>query len=389
MSNHPNYEIPTELNNLLIDFTVSVLVNRPNDLLDYAANYFNHLVDERRNSQQSTATTNHSLHSSNHLNDDDNDSTSSEIKPPARLSFTRRKSVFAEHYDPEEDEGDNEQIFYPKSDEQRQCLSEAIKNILLFRSLEPTEMNEVIDAMFERKVEANEVVIKQGDDGDNFYVIADGTFSITVANDDGSEKEVGKYVGSGSFGELALMYNMPRAATVRAVTSGSLWAMSRQTFRRIVLKRAFMKRKEYESFIEKVEIFKFLEYYEKMSLSDAFMARCYKNGDLIIKQGDQADGMYFVQEGVVRIVKEENGQEQELSRVEKGGYFGELALITKKPRAATVYAATDEVKLAFLDVGAFERLLGPCMNIMKRNFNHYEDQLVKLFGSKSNVTDLR
>lgn len=52
-----------------------------------------------------------------------------------------------------------------------------------------------------------------------------GTFSITVANDDGSEKEVGKYVGSGSFGELALMYNMPRAATVRAVTSGSLWAM--------------------------------------------------------------------------------------------------------------------------------------------------------------------
>ncbi|KAH7636364.1 cAMP-dependent protein kinase type II-beta regulatory subunit [Dermatophagoides farinae] len=384
MSHHPNYEIPAELNNLLIDFTVSVLVNRPGDLIEYAANYFNRLLDERRNS----APSNHSLQS-NHCNEDDNDSTSSDIKPPARLSFTRRKSVFAEHYDPEEDEGDTEQIFYPKSDEQRQRLGEATKNILLFRSLDPTDMNEVIDAMFERKVEANEVVIKQGDDGDNFYVIADGTFSITVANDDGTEKEVGKYVGSGSFGELALMYNMPRAATVRAVTAGSLWAMSRQTFRRIVLKRAFMKRKEYESFIEKVEIFKFLEYYEKMSLSDAFMARCYKNGDLIIKQGDQADGMYFVQEGIVRIIKEENGQEQELSRVEKGGYFGELALITKKSRAATVYAASAEVKLAFLDVLAFERLLGPCMNIMRRNFNHYEDQLVKLFGSKSNVTDLR
>ena len=57
------------------------------------------------------------------------------------------------------------------------------------------------------------------------FLFCSGTFSITVANDDGSEKEVGKYVGSGSFGELALMYNMPRAATVRAVTSGSLWAM--------------------------------------------------------------------------------------------------------------------------------------------------------------------
>jgi len=152
-----------------------------------------------------------------------------------------------------------------------------------------------------------------------------------------------------------------------------------------------MKRKEYESFIEKVEIFKYLEYYEKMSLSDAFITRKFRQGDLIIRQGDEADGMYFVQEGVCRILKmdEDTGKEQELSRVEKGGYFGELALITHKARAASVYAATPEVKLAFLDVLAFERLLGPCMDIMKRNFNHYEDQLVKLFGSKSNVADLR
>ncbi|CAG2182904.1 unnamed protein product [Oppiella nova] len=100
--------------------------------------------------------------------------------------------------------------------------------------------------------------------------------------------------------------------------------------------------------------------------------------------------MYFVQEGIVRIIKiTEEGHEQELSRLEKGGYFGELALITHRPRAASAYALSAEVKLAFLDVHAFERLLGPVMDIMKRNFNHYEDQLVKIFGSKSNVADLR
>ena len=42
-----------------------------------------------------------------------------------------------------------------------------------------------------------------------------------------------------------------------------------------------------------------------------------------------------------------------------------------------------------LDVGAFERLLGPCMDIMKRNFGHYEEQLMQLFGTTLDITDTR
>ena len=47
----------------------------------------------------------------------------------------------------------------------------AVKNILLFRSLDASQMQKVLDAMFERRVVPNEIVIQQGDDGDNFYVI--------------------------------------------------------------------------------------------------------------------------------------------------------------------------------------------------------------------------
>lgn len=45
--------------------------------------------------------------------------------------------------------------------------------------------------------------------------------------------------------------------------------------------------------------------------------------------------------------------------------------------------------LTVLDVEAFERLLGPCMELMKRNIDDYEDQLVKIFGSKANISDIR
>lgn len=313
-----------------------------------------------------------------------------EMPEPPLNRFTRRKSVFAEAYDPEEDDDDGERIIHAKSDEQRQRLSESVKNIFLFRSLDHDQMGEVLDAMFERKVTAGENVIKQGDDGDNFYVIESGVFNIYVKTDSDSEPRlVGKYDNAGSFGELALMYNLPRAATIQAVTPGALWAMDRQTFRRILLKSACKKRKMYESLLENVPMLKTLEKYERMNLADALVPKVYSPGEQIIMQGDSADGMYFLEDGTVRItMTNSENQEKEISRVSVGGYFGELALVTKKARAASVYAC-GKAKLAFLDVEAFERLLGPCMDLMKRNIEDYENELLRIFGSKANISDIR
>lgn len=72
------------------------------------------------------------------------------------------------------------------------------------------------------------------------------------------------YDNSGSFGELALLYNMPRAASVKAITQGALWAMDRHTFRRIILKSAFKKRKMYEQLIESVPMLKALQVKRKV-----------------------------------------------------------------------------------------------------------------------------
>lgn len=61
--------------------------------------------------------------------------------------------------------------------------------------------------------------------------------------------------------------------------------------------------------------------------------------------GDAADGMYFIEEGTVSIKMLQDGGEKEISKLEKGQYFGELALVTHKPRAASVYAQSN-VKVA-------------------------------------------
>lgn len=184
--------------------------------------------------------------------------------------------------------------------------------------------------------------------------------------------QVHTFDNSGSFGELALMYNMPRSATVRAERAGSLWAMDRVSFRRIVLKAAFKKRRMYEELLEHVPMLKTLEAYERMSLADALHSKVFADGDVIIEQGEEADGMYFIEDGSVRItLRKDSGAEETVSRLTKGKYFGELALIENKPRSANVIAE-GKVKVAFLERESFERLLGPCLELMKRNSDVYK-----------------
>ncbi|KAL6071398.1 hypothetical protein STEG23_006246 [Scotinomys teguina] len=407
-------QIPPGLTELLQGYTVEVLRQQPPDLVDFAVEYFTRLREARDQDSDTliaTSSTFHTQESSAVAVDEEDEESDSDVDdldlavpPPNR--FTRRVSVCAETYNPDEEEEDNDpRVVHPKTDEQRCRLQEACKDILLFKNLDQEQLSQVLDAMFEKIVKANEHVIDQGDDGDNFYVIERdkvplavldltlGTYDILVTKDN-QTRSVGQYDNRGSFGELALMYNTPRAATIVATSEGSLWGLDRVTFRRIIVKNNAKKRKMFESFIESVPLFKSLEMSERMKIVDVIGEKIYKDGERIITQGEKADSFYIIESGEVSILirsktksnKNGGNQEVEIAHCHKGQYFGELALVTNKPRAASAYAVGD-VKCLVMDVQAFERLLGPCMDIMKRNISHYEEQLVKMFGSNLDLLD--
>ena len=64
----------------------------------------------------------------------------------------------------------------------------------------------------------------------------------------------------------------------------------------------------------------------------------YKDGDVIVRQGDLADCMYVVQSGEVEVVQATNGGEQRLAVLKSGDFFGEMAVFEKGTRSATVRA---------------------------------------------------
>lgn len=214
-------------------------------------------------------------------------------------------------------------------------------------------------------------MITQGDAGDYFYVVEKGRFEVYVNSTgalqpgpDGMGQKVGEIAEGGSFGELALMYNAPRAATVvSAEPQCTLWALDRVTFRRILMESTFSRRRMYESFLEEVPILKTLTPYERSKIADALESQKYPAGHEIILEGDPGHSFYLLEAGEAAAFK--RGNDSPVKNYKKGDFFGELALLNDAPRAASVISQT-EVKVARLGKNAFQRLLGPIESILRR-----------------------
>jgi len=293
---------------------------------------------------------------------------------PSEYNTARRTSVSAESLNPTSEGDDNwKPPFHQKTPDQVNRLRQSVSSNFLFSHLEEEQANLVLGALVENKIPAKGIkVITQGDAGDYFYIVEKGTFDIYVNSSgtigpgpEGMGTKVNSIGPGGSFGELALMYNAPRAATVISTeASSTLWRLDRVTFRRILMDSAFQRRRMYESFLEEVPLLQSLTPYERSKIADALNAQRYKAGDVIIREGDPGEDFFLLESGQAEAYKNEAGPHP-VKQYHKGDYFGELALLDNKPRAASVVAKTD-VKVAVVGKDGFQRLLGPVEGIMRR-----------------------
>ncbi|KAF4976793.1 hypothetical protein FZEAL_6599 [Fusarium zealandicum] len=305
---------------------------------------------------------------------------------PAQYNFARRTSVSAESLKPSADASDNwSPPYHEKSPDQLERLKHAIEGNFLFSHLEDEQSAQILGALVEKPIPAKGIkVISQGDAGDYFYVVEKGSFDVYVnptgtlqPGPDGMGNQVGNIKAGGSFGELALMYNAPRAATVVSAEAGcTVWALDRVTFRRILMESTFARRRMYESFLEEVPLLSTLTPYERSKIADALETRKFTPGQVIIREGDPGHSFYLLESGEADAFKGE--PENKVRHYRKGDFFGELALLNDAPRAASV-AASSHVKVASLGKNAFQRLLGPVEGIFRRT---------KYVGVKTGVEEM-
>ena len=256
-----------------------------------------------------------------------------------------------------------------KTDSQKLKIKERCLTSFLFNNFDDQEISTIVDSLEEKHYKKDDYIIKQGDNGDYVYIIEKGELICEKVFNKGDPPTYLKTYKEGElFGELALLYNAPRAATIYAKTDCVLWALDRLTFNSIVKESAINKREKYKKFLETIPLLSTVESYELYSICDAIKTEKYEKNQFIIKEGEEGDKFFILDEGEAVATKENmNFKKQYL----KGDYFGELALLRNAPRAASVMAVTD-CKVLSLDRPAFKRLLGPLEDILKRNSEAYE-----------------
>jgi len=271
----------------------------------------------------------------------------------------RLQNIFAK---PLEMEGDFKAPVYKKTKEDQAVIKKSLAGNFVFANLGDKEEETLVMAFQSFTAEVGTNVITQGDTGDYFYVLAKGNIDIFV-----DKKKVHSLSGSGSFGELALLYNCPRAATCTAETKCELWRVDQTTFRRILASNQIKSDQEVLAVFKKVEIFKDLTNTQLRKIADTMTEKQYKAGEYIFYKGAKGDVFYVVKEGIVVNTNIEVGQTKYSDVQQKAGsYFGERALITDEPRAANAIAKTD-CTLLCMSSDDFVKYLGPLEDMINKS----------------------
>ncbi len=292
----------------------------------------------------------------------------------SQFSMRARNSVSAEVYGV----FNKKKMFVPKkiqkTSEQINRIKGKIISSFIFNSLDKNDIDIVINAMEEKKFKIDEKVITQGEVGDCLYIVETGALSCFKILENGENKFLCNYGPGDAFGELALLYNCPRAASIVCSSNECiLWALDRETFNHIVKTSAQNKREKYEKFLKKVDILSTIDSYELSKICDSLKSGVYKKGDYIIKEGEMGDVFYILEEGKCNATKtlEPGKPEEIINELKEGDYFGERALLSGEPRYANIVVVSDTAKVISLDRNSFNRLLGPIMDILKRNMDKY------------------
>lgn len=281
----------------------------------------------------------------------------------------KRMAVSGESSSTAQEDTKKELERHPKDFRSKQLIKDAINENDFLKNLESAQVREIVDCMYPKSYNKSDVIVQEGDIGHALYVIAEGRLEVTK-----DSEVLGEMSGGTVFGELAILYNCKRTATVKAIDGAKLWIIDRSVFQMIMMRTGMMRQAEHIAFLKSVPLLKNLSDQEFGKLGDVLEEDYYHGDDFIIREGERGDTFYIINKGSVIVTQRVAGYDepQEIRRLQRGDYFGEKALLSEDRRTANVIAEIPGVECLVVERTAFKALIGNLDELRKKDYGDVE-----------------
>src|SRR5438874_6913150 len=266
--------------------------------------------------------------------------------------------------------------------------SEILRRSSVLRFLSDEHFDAIEPLLQEERYDFGDVIVKQGDPADSFYVLTTGRARAVKIKPDGEEIPLGVLKPGDAFGEAALADGGTRNATVRCSTAVDVLRIDRDDFLQLVSQEPDLKQsieatgrnRALQSFLYQFSKFGRLSTPVLRSMIEKFKPVTVQKGNLIIREADEAGPLFIVEKGRARAFTALNGREQNLAFYRQGDFFGELSILNGSPRAASVEAVTD-CQLLSLEPGA--------VHVLRRRFSEFDKLLSERLALYQAKTEAR
>ncbi|KAK2156970.1 hypothetical protein LSH36_201g00010 [Paralvinella palmiformis] len=135
---------------------------------------------------------------------------------------------------------------FDKDFRSKQLIKDAILDNDFLKNLDSTQIWEMVNCMYEKRIQKDHYIIKESEAGQALYVSAEGELEVSK---DG--KILGIMAAGRAFGELAILYNCTRTASVKALSEARIWVLDRRVFQAVMMKSGIQRRNENMQFLQR------------------------------------------------------------------------------------------------------------------------------------------
>jgi len=236
----------------------------------------------------------------------------------------------------------------------------------LLSGLSGDELEAFIDSLQLRHVAAEELIFREGDHGNYLYLIGMGNILLRAKDSQGRKRVFSHLCEGDFFGEYAFMSRAPHSDEAIAETDCSVLMIDRVTFDEWVEKypgiqstiEDFYRQRVLARMLAITPVFEGVPTEARLALADHFQLRRFEKDEVIIRESEAGDTFYLIRSGSVDLSTSgmgKGGDQVALGKMGEGEFFGEVALLTDKPRTATV-VAHEKVELMELARSDFDQI---------------------------------